>query len=297
MSTLTSKTQRRHAAVAAVLEPIAATLGGWIADWCRTVGGVGSVLGASRPFPFALTTTFGPAVVAAPQIVPALGIVEVVVRFDPDAPYPLPEFPGMRARTRTWIYATTPGTDAETAFTMFLAHARRLFQWYCPACKQPQAVTADGTLAPHVVEVKRDWCSGAGPCDGVGQVPSVTFAMWAAQGRAPNAARASATEGTVDAAPQPARGAVRTTVVDFHATAARPAVKATVHAFRDDAGTPTIVVNGDCAVRTTPWPTATYGADARQAIAAVLVMAGVKPDERFTYADMILARLDTVCGR
>jgi len=286
---ITSKTQRRHAANAAALEPVAAMLGRWIAGWCQSVGGIGSLLGAARPFPYELVTQFGRVTVEAPHIAPALGIVEVVVRFDPDAPYPLPEFPGVRTRTRTWVYATTPGTDAESAFTAFLAYARRLFQWYCPACKRPQAVAADGTLAPHAAVRKYNWDTS---CDGAGQTPPATFAMWAARGRAP-----SMTAGTIEAAPQPARGAVRTTVVDFHATDAHPAVKATVHAFRDDAGTPTITVNGACAVHATPWSTATYGADARQAIADVLVMAGVKPDERFTYADMIMARLDTVCGR
>lgn len=298
MPKLLPKTQRRHAAKEAALQPIATTLGAWIADWCRSVGGVTTPLGATRPFPYGLMTKFGAATVEAPQTVAALGIVEVVVRFDPQAPYPLPTLPGLRPRTHTWVYATTPGADAETAFTAFLAHARQLFLWYCPACKRPQAVAADGTLAPHTVEVTRDWCFSAGPCDGIGQTPPATFAMWAARGRAPNATRAPATApAAVDVAPQPARGGVRTTVVDFHANGAHPAVKATVHAFRDDAGTPTVTVNGACAVHAAPWPTATYGADARQAVADILVMAGVKPDERFTYADLILARLDTVCSR
>jgi hypothetical protein len=298
MSKLLPKTQRRHAAKAAALEPVVATLGAWIADWCRSVGGVSSQLGAARPFPYSLPTKFGAATVEAPQVVAALGIVEVVVRFDPRAPYPLPTLPGLRPRTHTWVYATTPGMDAETAFTAFLVHARQLFSWYCPACKRPQAVAADGTLVPHTVEVTRDWGSGIGPCYGIGQTPPATFAMWAACGRAPNATRAPATAtAAVDVAPQSARGGVRTTVVDFHADGDRPAVKATVHAFRDDAGTPTVTVNGACAVHAAPWPTATYGADARQAVADILVMAGVKPDERFVYADLILARLDTVCSR
>lgn len=276
---ITSKTQRRHAANAAALEPVAAMLGRWIADWCQSVGGIGSLLGAARPFPYELVTQFGRVTVEAPQIVAALGVIEVVVRFDPQAPVSPPALPGWRPRTRTWVYTTTPGTDAQTAFQSFLGHMRPLFLWHCPECGQPQEVTAAGTVCAHWATVRGSHV----PC-GSGQ-PVVATRLSPTSGRAPGVA------------PQPAIGAVRRTDVSFHAEGGRAAVKVAVTAFRDDAGTPTIVVNGDCAVRAAPWPTATHGAAARDAIADVLVMAGVKPDERFTYADIIMARLDKVTAR
>jgi hypothetical protein len=290
---MNTKTQRRHAATAATLEPIAATLGVWIAAWCQSVGGVATPLVATQPFPYGLATQFGVAVVEAPQIVAALGIVEVVVRFDPQAPYVLPPLPGLRPRTKTWVYTTVPGTDAQTAFTAFLTRARQLFLWHCPGCAQPQVVTPDGEIAAHA-DARNAYAS----CSGSGQPVVETQHAWRAQGRAPNATKASAASAAaVDVVPQPARCGVRTTVVDFHDDGVHPAVKATVHAFRDDAGVPTVAVNGACAVRATPWPTATYGTAARQAIADVLTMAGVKPDERFVYADVIMARLDRVTSR
>lgn len=297
MSTqLSSKTQRRYAATTAKLAPIAQTLGGWIADWCRSVGGVASVLGPARPFPYDLATRYGAATVEAPQIVAALGIIEVVVRFDPQVPPPSLSLPGWRPRTRTWVYATVPGTDAQTAFQTFLGHMRPLFLWHCPECGQPQEATADGAICAHTVSYRRH-SDSVRACRGSGQPVMVTRLALSASGRAPSATQAPATAVAVGMLPQPATGASRRTDVSFHAEGNHPAVKATITAFRDDAGTPTIVVNGDCAVHAAPWPTATRGAAARQEIADVLVMAGVKPDERFVYADIIMARLDKVTAR
>ena len=298
MSTqLSSKTQRRYAATTAKLAPIAQTLGGWIADWCRSVGGVASALGPARPFPYDLATRYGAATVEAPQIVAALGIIEVVVRFDPQAPPPSLSLPGWRPRTRTWVYATAPGTDAQTAFQTFLGHMRTLFLWHCPECGQPQEATADGAICAHTVSYRRH-SDPARACRGSGQPAAVTRLPLSTPGRAPNVTQAPATAAVaIDMLPQSAVGASRRTDVSFHAEGNHPAVKAAITAFRDDVGTPTIVVNGDCAVHATPWPTATRGATARQEIADVLVMAGVKPDERFVYADIIMARLDKVTAR
>lgn len=299
MSTqLSSKTQRRYAATTAKLTPIAQTLGGWIADWCRSVGGVSSLLGPAQPFPYALATRFGAAAVEAPQIVAALGIIEVVVRFDPQAPTTPPALPGWRPRTRTWVYATAPGTDAQTAFQTFLEHMRPLFLWHCLGCGQPQGVTANGTIRVHGIGHKRH----ADPilvCHGSGQPATVTRLPLAAAGRAPSATRAPTTAAVVavDMLPQSAVGASRRTDVSFHAEGSHPAVKAVITAFRDDAGTPTIVVNGACAVQATPWPTATHATTAREAIADVLAMAGVASAERFAYADVIMARLDKITAR
>lgn len=295
MSKSLPKTRRRHAAAAAALEPVAAMLGRWIADWCRSVGGCGAQLGAHAPFPYGLTTRFGDAIVNAPQIVPALGVVEVVIQFDPHAPYALPQFPGLRTRTRTWVYMTEPKSDAETAFTAFVSYARQLFLWWCPVCTTPCEVTLEGGLAAHAKpgKVAQDvtWCSGAG------LAPTATANPWTAAGRAPTATCGPTTTDAVQVAPQPARGGARTVVIDFHATPSQPAVKTTLHAFRDDAGTPTVMVNGACAVHASPWPTATYTTTARQAIADVLTMAGVDSAARLVYTDMILARLDTVSAR
>lgn len=287
-----TKTQRRHAANVAAAAPIATALSRWIAAWCRSVGGHGTQLGADTPFPYTLATRFGAVVITAPQVVPALGIVEVVVRFDPDAPYTLPEFPGVRTRTRTWVYATEPKSDADAAFTAFLARARQLFLWWCPVCARPCEVTPAGWLAEHT-----SMASDAAACDGSGQLARTTAAMWAPAGRAPVATRGPTTTQAIETTPQPARGGARTVVIDFHETADHPAVKTTVHVFRDDAGTPTVMVNGACAVRATPWPIATYTTTARQVIADVLTMAGVDSATRLVYTDMILARLDTVSAR